>query len=59
MEKVTRVVAVKRYFERADAFAPTGGRKIEGKEFIALTPDERQEIASLCATELDVELVNS
>ena len=50
MEKISRVAAIKRYFE-AD-----GGRKVEMREMQALSKEEREYLAVEAAKQLGVEL---
>lgn len=55
-EKVSAVAAIKRYFERADAIAPNGGKKITMPEITALPLKDRAELGVLAAKELGVTL---
>lgn len=48
-DKVTRMTAIKTFFEN-------DGRKVTTAELKALTPDDRTELAELCAKALHVEL---
>lgn len=56
MEKVSRIQAIRGFFEGVDAITPLGGRKVEIGEFRALTAADREELGTLCAAALDVEL---
>lgn len=57
MEEVSKVVAIKRFMERADRFAPAGGRPVTMDELRALTAaGGTQELAKLAAAELGVTL---
>lgn len=59
MEKATAGPAaiLKRFFERADSFAPNGGRKLEMSELSGIPSEERRKLAALAAIELgDVEV---
>lgn len=55
-EKIKPAAAIKRFFERDDAFAPGGGRRISVDEVKALTGEQRQELAKLCAEQLGLSL---
>jgi len=59
MEKLTRIQAIKRFFEGSDGITPLGGRKVETSEFKGLTAADRDELGKLCATALDVELIDA
>lgn len=53
MEKLTRVAAIKRFFEAE------GGRKVTMSELKNLTNDDKQELGNLAAVELGCEIVES
>ena len=50
MEQMTSVRAIRAFFEK------DGGRRMALAELQALTLEERQELAALCAKELGVEI---
>lgn len=50
IRKVSSVAAIKEFFEK------DGGRKVDMAEFRALSQEERQQLAALCAKALGVEL---
>jgi hypothetical protein len=50
------ITLIKEYFERADAQAPTGGRKCEIPEMKALSAEDRVELGRLAAAELGEEV---
>ncbi len=57
MQKITRLVAIKRFFERTDDIAPEGGRKVEvSGELNQLADAEKDELGALCAEALGCEL---
>lgn len=57
MKKMGRIAAIKAYFEDvAHKVHGKWGRKVEMAEFKAFTPEERLEVAEMCAAELGVEL---
>lgn len=47
---MTRMTAIKTFFEA------NGGRLVEKRELIALSPAEREELAGMAATTMGVEL---
>lgn len=49
------IVAIKRYFEQTDEFAPQRGRKVEMSELKALSQQERVELGKLACTQLGKE----
>lgn len=61
MEKITRVKAIKRFFEREDSITPNGGRKVEMDELktVNLSVEARNELATLAAAEMGMELETS
>lgn len=56
MERMSRIQAIRGFFEGVDAITPLGGRKVETGELRALTAADREEIGTLCAKALGVEL---
>lgn len=54
---MTKVQAIKVFFQRADRFAPDGGRPVDMKELQALGKAGMEELAPLCAAALGVEIV--
>lgn len=53
---MNRIGAVKAYFERKDAQAPEGGRKVDMSELKALSDADREELGTLAAQQLGVSL---
>ena len=51
-EAMSRVTAIKTFFERQDDIAPSGGRKVTMDELRLLSNDDREELAELAAREL-------
>lgn len=54
--EMTRVQAIKTYFERVDNISPEGGRKVEMKEMKDLGGTGLAALGKLCAEELGVTL---
>ena len=50
MEQVSRVVAIKKYFEQGE------GERVTMNELSKLTIEDREELATLAAVELGVEI---
>jgi hypothetical protein len=50
--KLSRVQAIKTFFES------DGGRKMENREIMSLSGEEREEIGNLCGKALGVEIVS-
>ena len=55
-EAVSAVIAIKRFFERADIITPDGGKKFGFDELKAIPKTYRDELGALCAVELGVEI---
>ena len=53
MEKMSKMKAIREYFEKDN------GRKVSLAELKALTPEDREELSTLAATELGIELTDN
>ena len=55
-EKISGVIAIKRFFEQKDIITPDGGKKFGFDELKAIPKTDRDELGALCAVELGVEI---
>ena len=55
-EKISGVIAIKRFFEQKDIITPDGGKKFGFDELKAIPKTDRDELGVLCAVELGVEI---
>ena len=55
-EAVSAVIAIKRFFEREDTITPDGGKKFGLEELKAIPKTDRDELGTLCAVALGVEI---
>ena len=56
MVEMSKYEAVRKFFERADKFAPKGGQKCTLAELKSLALDDVKELASLAVVELGAKL---
>ena len=55
-ERVSAVIAIKRFFEQKDIITPDGGKKFGFDELKAIPKTDRDELGAFCAIELGVEI---
>jgi hypothetical protein len=55
-EKMSKVKAIRDFFQREDEIAPEGGRKVNLQELKELSDEDKDELGTLCAEQLGAEI---
>ena len=53
---MSRIVAIKTFFQREDKISPQGGRKVSMPELKVLTDEDKAELGAMCCEALGEEM---